>query len=138
MNWKLILQLSLFGLAMAFATVFVVPSNIEPFLWLPIFLVCAYLIAKRAPGKYFLHGLALGVANSVWITAVHLALFDPYVAHHAREAAMMQSTPMPLPPRLMMACVGPVIGVISGILIGLLAVIAAKIVGRGARGAVGA
>jgi len=47
MNWKLILQLSLFGLAMAFATVFVVPSNIEPLLWLPIFVICAYLIAKR-------------------------------------------------------------------------------------------
>jgi hypothetical protein len=30
MNWKLIIQLSMFGLAMGIATVFVIPSNIEP------------------------------------------------------------------------------------------------------------
>jgi hypothetical protein len=30
MDWKLILGLSLFGLAMAIATVFVIPSSIEP------------------------------------------------------------------------------------------------------------
>ncbi len=42
MNWKLILQLSLFGLAMAVGTVFVIPSNVEPLFWLAIFAVCAY------------------------------------------------------------------------------------------------
>jgi len=75
MNWKLILQLSLFGLAMAFATVYVIPSSVEPFLWLPIFVLCAWLIAKRAPGKVFLHGLLLGIMNSIWITAAHVLLF---------------------------------------------------------------
>jgi hypothetical protein len=34
MNGKLVPQLSLFGLAMALATVFVVPSTVEPFCWL--------------------------------------------------------------------------------------------------------
>ena len=34
MNWKLIVQLSLFGLAMGVATVFWVPSTIEPIFWL--------------------------------------------------------------------------------------------------------
>ena len=47
MNWKLIFGLSLFGLAMAFATVFVIPSNVEPLFWLAIFIVCAVVIAKR-------------------------------------------------------------------------------------------
>ena len=55
MNWKLIVLLSLFGLAMAIATVFVVPSNVEPLLWLVIFVACAWWIARGAPGKYFLH-----------------------------------------------------------------------------------
>jgi hypothetical protein len=36
MDWKLIFGLSLFGLAMAIATVFIVPSNIEPAFWLVI------------------------------------------------------------------------------------------------------
>jgi len=30
MNWKLAIQLSLFGLAMGVSTVFLIPSNIEP------------------------------------------------------------------------------------------------------------
>ena len=133
MNWKLILQLSLFGLVMAFATVFVVPSNLEPLLWLPIFIVCAWLIARFAPRFHFLHGLLLGVVNSVWVTAVHVALFDRYLAHHAKEAEMMRSSTMPIPPRLLMACVGPVIGVVSGVVIGLFALVALWLVRRGAR-----
>jgi len=135
MNWKLVAQLSLFGLAMAFATVFVVPSNVEPMLWLPIFVICAYLIAKHAPGKHFLHGLMLGIANSVWITGAHLLLFDAYLAHHAREAEMMKSMPMPLPPRLLMAIVGPCVGVVSGVVIGLFALVAAWLVRRGSQAA---
>lgn len=126
MNWKLIFQLSLFGLAMGVATVFVIPSKIEPAFWLVIFLICAYLIAKRSPGMYFLHGLLLGLANSVWITAAHVLLFDAYIARHAQEAAMMQS--MPASPRLMMALTGPVVGLISGVVLGLFALVAGKLV----------
>lgn len=130
MNWKLIFQLSLFGLAMALATVYVVPSKLEPVLWLPIFVICAALIARHAPGRPFLHGLALGVVNSLWITAAHVLLFETYVAHHGGEAAMMKNLPAGVSPRLLMACVGPIIGVVSGAVIGLFALIAARIVKR--------
>jgi hypothetical protein len=133
MNWKLIFLLSLFGLAMAIATVFVVPSSVEPWVWLAIFLICAYAIARAVPSKLFLHGLLLGIANSVWVTAAHIGLFDAYMAHHAREAAMMQAATMPLPPRLMMACVGPIVGAISGVMLGLLAMVAGWMLNRGAR-----
>jgi hypothetical protein len=128
MNWKLILQLSLFGLAMAIGTVFVIPSNIEPLFWLVIFIVCAYVIAKKAPGRYFLHGLMTSIVNSIWITAAHVILFDTYVANHPREAEMM--TKLPISPKVMMLCTGPIIGVISGLVLGLFAVIARKIVAR--------
>jgi hypothetical protein len=128
MNWKLILQLSLFGLAMAFATVFVIPSTIEPLFWLVIFLVCAYVIARKAPGKYFLHGLLTSVVNSVWITATHVMLFDTYIANHAQEAEMMAK--LPLSPKLMMIGTGPIVGVVSGVVLGLFAWVAHKIVGR--------
>jgi len=127
-NWKLVFALSLFGLAMAIATVFVIPSNVEPLFWLVIFIVCAYLIARFAPGRYFLHGLMVGIVNSVWITAAHIIFFNAYIANHAREAAMMHNSP--LPGQAMMAIVGPIVGVVSGIVIGLFAIIAAKFVRR--------
>ena len=128
MNWKLVAALSGFGLVMGLATVFIIPSNLEPAFWLPIFLVCAYLIAKRAPGRYFLHGLCVSLLNAVWITASHLALFDRYLASHAPEAEMMKS--MPLPGPLAMALTGPVIGLVSGVVLGFFAFVAGKVVKR--------
>lgn len=130
MNWRLIFQLSLFGLAMGLATVFFVPSTIEPFLWLVIFIISAYLIATRAGGSYFLHGLMVGIGNSIWITAVHVALFQAYADRHAQEIAMSASMGLRTHPRLMMALTGPIIGIISGIVIGLLSLLASRFVKR--------
>jgi hypothetical protein len=128
MNWKLIFQLSLFGLAMGIATVFVIPSKIEPAFWLVIFLYCAYVIAKCSGGKNFLHGLLLGIANSFWIIAAHVLFIDKYVAGHADEAAAMQRGPLASNPRAMMLIVGLLIGVVSGVVIGLLALAAGKLI----------
>ena len=128
MNWKLIFQLSAFGLAMGVATVFVIPSNIEPLFWLAIFCVCAYVIARRQPARHFLHGLMVSIVNSVWITSAHILLFEQYVARHAQEMEMMKSMPLPDSPRLMMALMGPIIGVASGVILGLLCFVAGKLV----------
>lgn len=132
MNWKLVLQLSMFGLGMGIATVFIIPSSIEPAFWLVIFVVCAYLIAKRVASKHFLHGLLLGLANSVWITLAHVLLADRYLATHIREASMMATSPSGFSPRTMMAVVGPLVGLVSGVVIGVLAVLAGKIMSRNA------
>ena len=109
MNWKLIFQLSLFGLAMGIATVFVIPSRIEPVFWLVIFVICAYVIAKRCSRGYFLH------------------------TNHRQEAAMMSSMPLPNSPRTMMALMGPVVGLASGVILGLFSVAAHKIMGGRAK-----
>ena len=130
MNWNLIFKLSLFGLVMAIGTVYFIPSNVEPFCWLAIFVVCAYLIAKNCLSYYFLHGLMVSIVNSVWITAAHILLFDKYISTHAQEAAMMTKMPMPGSPKLMMLMTGPIIGVISGLILGLFAFVASKIIRR--------
>jgi hypothetical protein len=128
MNKKLIFQLSLFGLAMALATVLFIPSTIELICWLVIFIICAYLIAKNCTEKYFLNGLCVSLLNSLWITAIHILLFDTYIANHAEEAEMMSQMPLPDSPRLMMLMTGPIIGIVSGLVLGLFAFIASKIV----------
>lgn len=127
LNWNLIFRLSLFGLAMAFATVYFIPSNIEPFCWLAIFIICAYLIAKNCTSKYFLHGLFVSLLNAVWITAAHILLFRTYMSNHPKEVAMMAKMPLPGSPRLMMLMTGPVVGLASGIVLGLFSLIASKI-----------
>ena len=128
MNWKLIFQLSLFGLAMGIATVFVIPSNVEPVFWVVIFAITAYLIATRSSSKRFQHGLLVGITNSVWVTGAHVLMFHQYIANHPKEAAMMTTMPLSDSPRRLMVMVGLAIGIVSGAVIGLLAVLAAKLI----------
>jgi hypothetical protein len=127
MNWKTIFLLSLFGLAMGIGTVFFIPSTIEPLCWLVIFVVSAFAIGRSAPRLHFVHGLLTGMFNSVWITASHIVFAAHYLAHHTKEAAMIQTMPRPDSPRLMMAVVGPIAGIFSGVIIGILAFIAGKL-----------
>jgi hypothetical protein len=72
----------------------------------------------------------VGIVNSIWITASHVLLFDQYIARHPQEASMMKSMPLPDSPRVMMLLTGPVIGVISGLVLGLFAFIASRLVRR--------
>jgi hypothetical protein len=127
MNWKLIFQLSLFGLAMAISTVYWIPSSLEPFFWLAIFIICAYLIARNCTEKFFLHGLFVSLVNSIWITAAHILLFNTYIANHPKEAEMMANMAMPKHPRRLMLLMGPFAGLIFGLVLGLFAFIASKI-----------
>jgi hypothetical protein len=73
-----------------------------------------FTIARRCPLKRFFHGLSLGVANTVWITSSHV-FFMQYIAGHVSEADMTKSMPWPDSPRLMMAPIGLLVGLISGV-----------------------
>lgn len=127
MNYKLIFQLSLFGLAMAIATVFLIPSNTEPLFWLVIFVISAYFIALKSSGKYFKTGFWVSIANCVWITTAHIIFFHTYIANHPQEADMMTKMPIPDSPRLMMLITGPVVGIVTGLILGSFAFIASRI-----------
>jgi hypothetical protein len=130
MNWKIIFQLSAFGLIMAFGTVSLIPEKVEPVFWLVIFVFCAIVIAKVCPGKFFLHGFLVSMVNCVWITAVHIFFRETYVAHHPQMASMSSGMPSSLAahPRLAMVIAGPIFGAIFGIILGLFSFVASFIV----------
>ena len=130
MNWKLLLLLSLFGLIMAGATVSLIPEKTEPIFWIIIFIVCAYIIAKKCIGKYFLNGFVLSLLNSVWITAIHIIYCSAYLRNHTdmSPANMHMPASMWTHPRELMLIMGPIFGAIFGLFQGLLAYIASKIV----------
>ncbi|HMG83314.1 MAG TPA: hypothetical protein VK559_09800 [Ferruginibacter sp.] len=130
MNWSLIFKLSLFGLAMGIATVYFIPSSVEPYCWLAIFIFSAYVIVKNCSANYFLHGFLVSLVNCVWIIAAHVLLFHAYASTHQQEMANMAKMPgtMGQHPRRMMVLVGPIVGVVSGLVLGLFSFIASKIV----------
>ena len=125
MDWRLVLSLSLFGLAMAFGTVYVIPPSVEPFIWLAILVTSAVIIARRRPDRPFAHGFATGLMNSVWMTAGHILLYDTFMAGHPSEAEFIKTAPMP--PRVMMLLTGPVVGIVTGIIMGGIAAIAVRV-----------
>jgi len=127
-NWRLIFILSLCGLGMAVGSVSAIPSNVEPVIWLAIFVICAFVIARYRSRRHFLHGLLLGLLNSVWVTGAHIIFFRTYIDHHPKEAAMMSSMPLPNSPRLMMTLVGPLVGIVTGTIIGVLALVVGRFV----------
>ena len=127
MNWKLILLLSPFGVAMAFATVFGLPRSIEMLLWLIIFVIYAILIVKNAEGKYFLHGFLVSVVNGVWIGIIHSAFFSTYIANNPGMMESYQKMPQFLSPQVMMLLVGPIVGAVTGVIAGVFSLIAANV-----------
>jgi hypothetical protein len=141
MNWKLVLLLSMFGLAMAITTAFVHLPNVEPILWVAIFVVCAVVIARRAPGRFFLHGFCVGFTNWMWVTAAHVILFAPYMASHAHDLTLRAMSLSPPRWPLIASIARPILEFIqhydapipgaSGVVIGLCAWVASRVI-RGA------
>lgn len=130
MNWKLIFQLSLFGLIMAFATVWVIPEKIEWIFWVVIFLFSAYTIARVCTSKYFLNGFMVSIVNCVWITIVHGIFVVDYLRNHRdmSPANMHMPASFATHPREAMLMVAPIVGIVLGLILGLFAFIASKIV----------
>jgi hypothetical protein len=130
MNWRLILLLSLFGAAMAYPTVAIIPEAAEPFFWIAIFFISALAIGKYAGKRYFLHGLLVSVANSIWVAVVHSINYHHYIAHHDYLADLSENLPIYLQthPHRTIVLFNPVIGIVLGIVLGLLSMLAARIV----------
>lgn len=131
MKWTLILRLSLTGLALALGSVFFISPNFEPLLWLAMFLYYAYALGNGTRTLLFLHGLMLGVLNSVWVVGVHTAFLTHYLSTHPREVSMLdivRSAEVPADPRVIMAFTGISVGVLEGVVIGVFAIVAGMMV----------
>jgi hypothetical protein len=114
---------------MAIGTIFLIPEMIEPVFWLAIFLFSAFIIAKAAGSRYFLHGFCVSMVNCIWITAAHILFYSTYVKHHQNMVKMFQQHPfLPTHPRLAMLIMGPVFGVLFGLILGSFALIASLII----------
>lgn len=123
MNWKLVLQLAMFGIAMGLGTVFFVPSKVEPILWLIVFLLSGYAITKHCVRLRFLNALLVGLLDSLLKTSVHVVFFSDYVARHAQEMAMIRQMTSAVSPRQLILLSSPIWGVIYGTATGVFALL---------------
>ena len=128
LNWRLIFLLSLFGVAMGFATVYWIPAGVELVVWFTIFDICAYLIVKRAGSRFFFHGFILGLIDGIWITSIQILLVKPYLANHPEESALISTMPLADSPRLVMLITGVIVALATAVALGIFSSVASKFV----------
>lgn len=115
MNWVLIALLSIPGLLMGLLSVRGHTRGIEPYLWLVLAVFATLVIARTAEQRFFLHGLSVGIAWGVLNGLVAATLFSTYVAHNPMPKLGGGSS---LSTRLLFVVSGPVIGLVTGLVLG--------------------
>jgi hypothetical protein len=124
MNWKLILKLSIFGLAMGILHVvglFGRVDEIEGVLWFLIFFLCIWFIVKYCTRFYFLHGFLTSVLMDIWITLILIAFFQTYLENNPKAAFSLKAFGNPIEAELTFLFLLQLLAIIFGLFLGLFA-----------------
>jgi hypothetical protein len=125
MNWKLILKLSIFGVAMGILHVvglFERVDEIEGVLWFLIFFLCIWFIVKYCTRFYFLHGFLTSVLMDIWVTLILIAFFQTYLENNPKAADfMVKGFPNPIAAELTWLLLIQLLAIIFGLFLGLFA-----------------
>ena len=127
MNWKLVYSLSSIALFMGITSSLGLTQNIEWFLWLVVGLFSAFLIAKRTTDRYFLTGFVVGFLCGVLNSFTQGIFFSLFVENNPSATASLQELTPGISPRLFLFIAGPIIGLATGVIFGLLALLASKL-----------
>lgn len=120
MHWSMIAILGALGLIMGLLSTQGLTRGIEPYLWIILGLFSATVVARAGHGRWFLHGLAIGVMWGVLNAVAASALFPHYAANNPEIMSRLDGRPAPVSPRIFFLLTGPVIGLVSGCILGLL------------------
>ena len=125
MDWKLVLLLSAIGIIMGLLSVRGFTQKIEPFLWL-LFGIATSLILSKNIDRPFLYGLAIGMGWGVLNGLTQSAFFDTYLANNPSMQQTFQKKTF-VPPRYFALLTAPVIGLITGLVLGGLSLLFKKL-----------
>jgi uncharacterized membrane protein YvlD (DUF360 family) len=127
MNWKLIGALSGFGVLMGVASVLGFTKGLEGLLWLVIAGVCVWLVVGRVPGRWFLHGFYVGLVGGAVAPILQVLFFSTYMANNPDLATKFAEIPGGMEPRMFFLVLTPGIALVSGLVLGLLCWLVAKL-----------
>jgi hypothetical protein len=131
MNFRLVLLLSDFGLAMGVASLLgLIPRGVELWLWLGITVVCAVWIAKKVATRRFLHGFLVGLISGMLSPLIQVAFFPLYLRNNPYAAESFGQLPSGMSPRLLILIMTPLLGLFFGLVLGCLAWLAGKVLRR--------
>ena len=126
MNWQLIFLLSGFGILMGILSANGLTRKIEPFLWLAFSFISAFIISKNVSRNLFLYGLIVGILWGVFNSVLQSIFFNTYLKNNPRYKEAYAKNAV-VKPRYFILLVGPMIGLVTGIVLGGLAWLCYKI-----------
>ncbi|MGH9778755.1 MAG: hypothetical protein ACRD5I_10135 [Candidatus Acidiferrales bacterium] len=130
MNWKLILSLSGFGVLMGVLSVLGLVSRVEGWLWLAIGVFCAGWMGTQLPERRFWHGFLVGLIGGGAAPAIQALFFSTYVANNPEFNQAAAQLPPGISPIILTLVTIPLGGLLSGVVLGLLTMLAGKILYR--------
>jgi hypothetical protein len=130
MNWRLILSLSLLGIVFGIASVFGFTSGREWLAWLCIGVYAGWKFSRRSRDELFLHGFYLGILTGCFSSVIQALFVSTYLANNPRMVEALNALPQGLHPAAVVLIMGPIIGTVSGVVFGVLAVIIGRFVRR--------
>jgi hypothetical protein len=130
MNWRLTLSLSLLGIVLGIASVLGFTNGREWLAWLCIGIYSAWKFATRSREELFLHGFYLGILTGCFSSVIQALFISSFLSNNPRMVEAFDALPHGLHPAAVVLIMGPIIGTVSGVVFGVLAVIVGKMVRR--------
>ncbi|REJ81935.1 MAG: hypothetical protein DWQ44_13540 [Bacteroidetes bacterium] len=125
MKIKLIYSLSMLGLLIGMLSLFGFTGKAEPFLWLGCILIAVLVLVKKLKYKIFLHALIIGLMWGVLNALVQFLNFEMYLDNNPQYRDSFNEVSF-MEPVYFVLISGPIYGLASGTLIGILALFAKK------------
>lgn len=126
MDWTVIIIFSAVGLIMGLLSVKGFTQKLEPFLWLLFSIVVALVLSKNVAHKTFLHGVLIGLSWGIINGLTQSAFFDTYLASNPQLKQSFSKSTF-IQPRYFGLITGPIIGVLTGLVLGGLSLLLKKL-----------
>src|SRR5688572_13641957 len=127
MNWQLIVILSLFGILIGILGVRGYTVKIEFFLWLTAGIFTALVAARNIQEKVFLHLLIIGLAWGLFNALLQSIFFSNYLANNPSVQENFNKVTF-MSPRYFVLITGPVFGLITGAVMGGIALLLKRLI----------
>ena len=129
MKFRLIFLLSVFGLLMGCCTAFWIPAKAEHYIWVFVFVLCAFIISRNAGSKYLLNGFVLGVLDAVWTICLRLYFYNKYVSLNPRiQQENVKLMEQHVRPAIAMLATLPLAALFMGVVQGLFALVLSRFI----------
>jgi hypothetical protein len=127
-NWRVLAPLAILGPLMGALTVMgEFPKGVDRFAWLAVVVTCAFVVARREPGRALKHGALIGLWNGVTSTLIQALLVERLVANNPWIAEEFANQPHGFDMEFFVFMLVPFIGVAGAGMTGLVAMLLARV-----------